>query len=156
MTGAPSTFWAAILDHTARLLELENLLDSVDRNLRPAPKDAEVRKAIERVRHVAEADGSLSPMRLLLSGDRPFLARTTLRGLVSELRNWNSSASILVVRGEADSGRTETQLLLNEGLDPAREKFVLLDELMPLESTFRAIWRNAGAAGMPHRSATSR
>jgi hypothetical protein len=147
MTGAPSTFWAAILDFAAKLLELQNLFASVERNLRPAPKDADVRNAIERVRQVAEATGSLSPMRLLLSGDRPFLGRTTLRGLVAELRNWNSSASILVVRGEPDSGRTETQLLLDEGRDAAREKFVLLDEQMPLESTFRAIWRNAGAAG---------
>jgi hypothetical protein len=106
-----------------------------------------VRNAIEGVRHVAEANGSLSPMRLLLSGGRPFLGRTTLRGLVSELRNWNSPASILVVRGQPDSGRTETQLLLAEGRDPAREKFVLLDELMPLESTLRAIWKNAGALG---------
>jgi hypothetical protein len=147
MTGAPSTFWAAILDFTTKLLELSNLLDSVERNLRPTPKDAEVRNAIDRVRQVAEVEGSLSPMRLLLSGDRPFLDRTTLRGLVSELRNWNSSASILVVRGDPDSGRTETQLLLDEGRDTSREKFVLLDEQMPLESTLRAIWRNAGAAG---------
>ena len=147
MTGAPSTIWAAILDFTARLLELEKLLDSVEQNLRPAPKDADVRNAIARVRQVAEATGSLSPMRLLLRGDRPFLGRTTLRGLVSELRDWNSSASILVVRGEPDSGRTETQLLLEEGRDAAREKFVLLGEQLPLESTFRAIWRNAGVAG---------
>lgn len=147
MMGAPSTFWAAVLDFTAKLLELPKLLDSVERNLRPAPKDAEVRNAIDRVRQVAEADGSLSPMRLLLSGDRPFLGRTTLRGMLAELRNWNSSASILVVRGDPDSGRTETQLLLNEGRDTVRERFVLLDEQMPLESTLRAIWRNAGAAG---------
>ena len=147
MTGAPSTFWAAILDFAARTLELEALLNSAEQKLRPAPKDADVRNAIERVRQVTAANGSLSPMRLLLSGDRPFLGRTSLRELMSELRNWNSSASILVVRGERDSGRTETQLLLDEGRDAAREKFVLLDEMMPLESTFRAIWKNAGAAG---------
>lgn len=145
--GAPSTFWAEILDYAATHLELPGLLDSVDRALRPAPKDAEVRTAIARVRDVAEAQGSLSPMRLLLSGDRPFLARTTLRSLVSELRNWNSSASILVVRGDPDSGRTETQVLLDEGRDVARERLVLLDEQMPIDSTLRAIWRNAGAAG---------
>jgi hypothetical protein len=147
LTGAPSTFWAAILDFTAQRRELQNLLDSVERNLRPAPKDGEIRTAIERVRTVAEASGSLSPMRLLLSGDRPFLGRPTLRGLVSDLRNWNSSASILVVRGEPDSGRTETQLLLDEGRDVAREKFVLLHEQMSFESTLRAIWRSAGVAG---------
>lgn len=147
MTGAPSTFWGAVLDYTAKLLELPRLLDSVDRNLRPAPKDAKVRNAIDRVRQVAEADGSLSPMRLLLSGNRPFLDRTTLRGLLAELRDWNSSASILVVRGDPDSGRTETQLLLSEGSDTEREKFVLLDEQMQLQSALRAIWRSAGADG---------
>jgi hypothetical protein len=147
MTGAPSTFWAAILDFAARLLELENLLNSVERNLRPVPKDADMRTAIDRVRQVALAGGSLSPMRLLLSGDRPFLGRTTLRGFISELRNWDSPASILVVRGEPDSGRTETQILLDEGRDRTREKFVLLHELLPLNSALRVIWREAGVPG---------
>jgi hypothetical protein len=147
MAGSPSAIWAAIFDFAAKLLELQKLLESVERQLRPAPKDAEVRAAIESVRRVAQADGSLSPMRLLLRGDSPFLGRTTLRGFVPELRNWNSSASILVVRGEADSGRTETQLLLDEGRDEAREMSTLLDEQMPLQSTMRAIWKSAGAAG---------
>jgi hypothetical protein len=147
LSGAPVTFWAAILDFAARTLELETLLNSAEQQLRPAPKDAEVRNALQRVREVTESNGSLSPMRLLLSGDRPFLGRTSLRELVPELRNWNSSASILVVRGEPDSGRTETQILLDEGRDTAREKFVLLDEQLPLESSLRAIWKSAGAAG---------
>jgi hypothetical protein len=147
ISGAPSTFWGAILDFAARTLALEALLDSAESALRQPPKDAESRTAIMRVREVTQANGSLSPVRLLLSGDRPFLGRGMLRELVPELRNWSSSASILVVRGERDSGRTETQLLLDEGRDAAREKFVLLDELMPLESTLRAIWKSAGAAG---------
>lgn len=147
MTGAPSTFWAAILDFAAKQRELGNLLNSVESNLRLAPKDAEMRTTIERVRQVALAGGSLSPMRLLLSGDRPFLGRTTLRGFVSELRNWDSAASILVVRGEPDSGRTETQILLHEGRDRTREKFVLLHEMIPLNSTLRVIWKEAGVPG---------
>ncbi|MGR9079518.1 hypothetical protein ACU8L5_25400 (plasmid) [Rhizobium leguminosarum] len=145
--GAPSKFWAAILDFAAASLELEKFLESVELYLAPVPKDADMREAIERVRRVAEGNGSISPMRLLLSGDRPFLGRTVLRGLIAELRNWNSAASILVVRGEPDSGRTETQLLIEEGRDPVQEKFVLLDELLPLDSTLRAIWRAAGAPG---------
>lgn len=147
MTGAPAALWAAILDFTAKLNMLEDLLDSVERNLRPAPKDADVRTAIERVRQAAQGTGSVSPMRLLLSGARPFLGRTALRGLVAELRDWNSAASILVVRGEPDSGRTETQILLDEGRDPTREKFVLLHELIPLDSTLHTIWKAAGVPG---------
>lgn len=147
LSGAPSAFWASIFDATARQRELERLLDSVDRNLRAVPKDADVRTAMERVRQVTAAGGSLSPTRLLLNGDRPFLGRSTLRGIVNELRNWDSAASILVVRGDPDSGRTETQILLEEGRDLAREKFVLLDELFSFDSTLRSIWKAAGASG---------
>lgn len=147
IAGSPAAAWAAILDHAAKEFELEALLASAERNLRPAPKDADMHSAIEGVRLAAEGSGSVSPMRLLLSGDRPFLGRTTLRGFVPELRNWHSAASILVVRGEPDSGRTETQILLEDGSDPAHEKFVLLDESISLDSTLRAIWRVAGVPG---------
>lgn len=147
LTGAPFAFWAAILDFAAKLLEIPGLLDSVERNLRPAPKDAEMRKAIESVRQIAAGAGSLSPMRLLLNGDRPFLGRTTLRGFVPELRNWDAAAPILVVRGDPDSGRTETQVLLEEGRDAAREKFVLFDEAWTLDRTLRRIWKLAEVEG---------
>src|SRR5262249_49475992 len=61
MTGAPSTFWAAILDFAAARLAIEALLASVERNLRPAPQDADMRAVLDGVRQVDRAAGSLSP-----------------------------------------------------------------------------------------------
>ena len=149
LTGPSSTIWAGILDFAAKEGKLADLLMGVEKNLNPRPRNQSVWDAIDGVRQVTEATGSLAPMRLLLKGDRPFLGRTTLRGMLTALRDWDSAASILVVRGEPDSGRTETQLLINEGRDDAREKLVLLDQNINFESGLRAIWKKAGADGEP-------
>src|SRR5262249_10531876 len=112
MTGPPATFWAAILDYAARVGSLQQLVASIEQAL--TPQDPKVRAAIKRVREVGQAAGSLSPIRLVLKDRRPFLGRTRLRGTLPELQNWNSDAAILVVRGGADSGRSETRFLLGD------------------------------------------
>lgn len=71
LTGAPLAFWASVLDTTARLGELESLLESIDRNLRPAPNDADIRSAIERVRQLAAVGGSPVTAQPPSTGDRP-------------------------------------------------------------------------------------
>jgi hypothetical protein len=143
LTGPSNTIWASILDVAAKDEKLEALLVSVGQTLGDPSKNKPVWAAMDAVRQVTQAAGSLATTRLLLSGDRPFLGRKKLRGLVEELRNWKPGASILVVRGDRDSGRTETQNLVDDGLDPNREIFVLLDELFPFETTLQTIWDEA-------------
>ena len=143
-TWPPATYWAAVFENASSVGLLEKLIESIEQALEPEPKDRKVREAIKRVREVDRAGGSLFPVRLLLTGGRPFLGRTKLRGILPELQNWNSAASILVVRGGADSGRTETQYLLG---DNNADKFVYLNEDLPLKTTLRDIWKTAGAPG---------
>src|SRR5262249_12661545 len=97
-------------------------------------------------RNVASAGGSLQPTRLLLAGDRPFLGRMNLRAVVPEMQNWNGIASILVVRGAANTGRTETHVFL---ADRNTDKLVVVDENLQFKSTLRQIWKAAGGAGEP-------
>src|SRR5262249_62393886 len=91
--GLAATVWANILNYGAKAGALQPLVTSIEQALgsEPQPK---LRLAIKRVRDVDQAGGSLSPMRLLLANGRPFLDRTTLRGLLPELQNWRSSAAI--------------------------------------------------------------
>lgn len=147
--SSPLAFWANVLDEAARIGALAALLDAVDVALCPAPKEARIRAALAGVRQVSAANGSLSPARLLLRGDRSFLGREMLRDTVDELRDWHSPAAILVVRGNQASGRSETQILLAECSDLSREKLILLHESLTFESSVRAIWRGAGLAGSP-------
>jgi hypothetical protein len=139
-----ATLWTTIFDQASRVGALSDLLDAIENALEPAPKDGQVRVALQRVRNIALPGGSLSPAKLLLRGDRPFLGRTTLRGALTELQNWDSSAAILVVRGAEDSGRSETQYLLGDGNG---DELVYVDEDLPLASTMRYIWKKAGASG---------
>jgi hypothetical protein len=143
-TLPPKKYWADVFENASKVGSLEKLVESIEQALEPEPKDRKVREAIKRVREVDRAGGSLFPTRLLLTGDRPFLGRTKLRGILPELLNWNSAASILVVRGAADSGRTETHVLLG---DNNADEFVYLDESLPLASTLRYIWKKSGATG---------
>ncbi|MFC4420131.1 effector-associated domain EAD1-containing protein [Cupriavidus pampae] len=142
-----TSFWAEILDFAAGNHALDALLTAADQSLDPPPKHADLRAAIDRVRQYQAIGAPGVPMRVLLSGDRPFLGRAMLRGLMPELANWDSNAAILVVRGNADSGRTETQFLLAEDRDRQSERIVLLHEDLPLQSTLLSIWREAGVPG---------
>jgi hypothetical protein len=143
-TWPPSKYWQEVFESASKVGSLERLVDAIEQTLRPEPQDPHVRNAIKRVREVEQAGGSLSPLRLLLSGPRPFLGRKKLRDILPELLNWKSDASILVVRGPEDSGRTETQFLIGENND---DKIAYLDQDLPLESTLRYIWKMAGVAG---------
>jgi hypothetical protein len=145
LNGSPSANWAVTLNFAAGQLKLDALLTSVEDNMPQRRQD--VRDAIAAVRQVTEATGASARTRLLLSGNRPFLGRTNLREHVGELRNWQPGASILVVRGDRDSGRTETQNLVDDGIDPQREIFVFVDELRTFESTLKKIWSDSGVTG---------
>src|SRR5262249_40824956 len=147
-TGSPATVWANILNYGAKAGALQQLVTSIEQALgsEPQPK---VRLAIKRVRDVDQAGGSLSPMRLLLANGRPFLDRTTLRGLLPELQNWNSDAAILTVRGSTDSGRTETQFLLG---DRNANGMAYVNEELSRSSTMRHICRKAGMARDPPKA----
>jgi hypothetical protein len=139
VTGPPSTFWARILDTAASAGALRPLVDAIAAE----PINRQLADAITAVRAVATA-GSLQSGRLLLDGNRPFLGRKNLREVLPELQDWKSAASVLVVRGAPDTGRTETQTLLAD-LNP--DRFVLLHENLPLRSTMRSIWKAAGVQG---------
>ncbi|WP_437319659.1 effector-associated domain EAD1-containing protein [Sorangium sp. So ce385] len=141
VSGPPSTFWSRILDNASREQRLEKLIEAVAAQEINQP----LQRSIEAVRAVT-LKGSLQATRFLLDGDRPFLGRKNLRDLLPELQDWQSAAAILVVRGEPDSGRTETQVLL---ADRNRDRRVLLDENLPLRSAMRQIWKAAGASGEP-------
>jgi hypothetical protein len=142
LTGPPSTFWGRILDAAARAGVLARILERVEaRQINQA-----IKQAIADVRSVNQAGGSLQPTRLLLDGGRPFLGRHKLREVAPELQNWNGSAAILVVRGDEDSGRTETHVFL---ADRNTDKLVVLGEELQLRSSMREIWKAAGAAGEP-------
>jgi hypothetical protein len=140
----PTTYWAEVFERAAKTGSLEQLVKSIEQALEQEPKDRTLRNAIKRVREVDKIGGSLFPMRMLLAGERPFLGRTKLRGMLPELQNWDSAASILVVRGEPDSGRTETQFLIS---DNNADVIAYVPEDLPLASALRHIWKVAGASG---------
>lgn len=142
----PASLWAAILDMAAKQGSLMELIQAIEEELSPEPKDPFVRKAIRDLCNLSQPGGRLSLNNLVMSGDRPFLGRANLRSLLPELRNWDSAASILLVQGAPDTGRTETQVILNEG---NIDKLVYVNENMPVNSTLRSIWKKAGAAGNP-------
>ena len=112
--------------------------------------DAEVRNAISACR-VAEATGSLSPMRC--SERRPtFLDAPRFADWcrAAQLGSWHRSLSAR----QAQFRPHETQLLLDDGR-AAREKFVLLGEQMPLDRRAPSGATQARRA-TPPRSARSR
>jgi hypothetical protein len=136
---ATSKLWADVLDAASAQQTLPDLVTRLEEE----KLNARVTKAIARVRDVEKAGGSLQPTRLLLDGGRPFLGRSNLRAVLPELKGWGA-ASILVVRGAADSGRTETHVFL---ADRTTDKLVFVDESRPLKSSMHDIWKAAGAHG---------
>ncbi|MBX3157213.1 MAG: hypothetical protein KF773_14655 [Deltaproteobacteria bacterium] len=140
-SGPPSTFWSRILDKASQAGLLEKLVKRIEEKW---GDNNQIATAIANLRN-ATVSGSLQVTKLLLEGDRPFLGRKGLREALPKVENWQSSVSILVVRGAPDTGRTHTQELIADR--NGKDVRVLLNENLQLVSTMKRIWSVAGATG---------
>lgn len=138
-SGAITTQWQRVLERAAELKKLRDLVDAIRKeSIAPGLKDA-----IANVDGVEDLGGSLHPQRMLLEGPKVFLGRPSLREHLPQLQNFASPVAILVVRGDAGTGRTWTQSLLS---DRNADRKVYSDENTQLKATMRAIWKAAAGA----------
>jgi hypothetical protein len=138
-TGAPSTIWSNVLNRAAERTLLRKLVE----RLRAGNVAPSIIRALDAVDKVAALGGSQDPNRMILDG-RVFIGRRTLRPLLPSLIK---RGSVLVVRGPAGTGRSETQRILFDGNG---DLWAYVDENLPIDESMAHIWSvSAGAKQRP-------